>query len=71
MTLTPCLTDTLQIPISLSLSLLGGLVDEGIFVQPVGDVAVEGARLHGHAIHSSERPVCNIEGFQHSEAWRR
>lgn len=51
-----------------SLVLLGGLVQEGILVQPVGNVAVEGARLHGNTIHSSERPVCDVKSLQHPEA---
>lgn len=50
--------------------LLGGLVQEGIFVQPVGDVAVKGARLHGHTVHGSECLVCDIERLEHPEAWR-
>lgn len=50
--------------------LLGGLVQEGIFVQPVGDVAVKGARLHGHTVHGSEGLVCDIERLEHPEAWR-
>lgn len=49
--------------------LLGGLVHEGVLVQPVGNVAVEGARLHGHAVHASECPVGDVEGLQHPEAW--
>lgn len=40
-------------------------------MQPVGYVAVEGARLHGHAVHSSECPVRDVESLQHPEAWRR
>lgn len=50
--------------------LLGGLVQEGIFVQPVGNVAVKGARLHGHTVHGSECLVCDIERLEHPEAWR-
>lgn len=47
--------------------LLGWLVQEGIFVQSVGNEAVKGTRLHGHAIHASECPVCDVESIQHSE----
>lgn len=55
---------------TIRMDLLGGLVQEGIFVQPVGDVAVKGARLHGHTVHGSECPVCDIEGLEHPEARR-
>lgn len=48
--------------------LLGGLAEERILVQPVGNVAVEGAWFHGHAVHAGERPVCDVESFQHPEA---
>lgn len=47
--------------------LLGGLVQEGILVQPVGNEAVKGTRLHGHTIHSSECSVCDVESIQHSD----
>lgn len=49
--------------------LLGGLIYEGILVQSVGDVAVEGAWLHGHAVHAGEGPVSDVESLQHPEAW--
>lgn len=39
-------------------------------MQPVGNIAVEGARLHGNAAHSRKGLVCNIEGLQHPEACR-
>lgn len=39
-------------------------------MQPVGDVAVEGAGLHGDAVHSREGLVCDVEGLQHPEACR-
>lgn len=40
-------------------------------MHPVGNVAVEGARLHGNTVHSGKGLVCNIEGLQHPEACRR
>lgn len=39
-------------------------------MQPVGDVAVEGARLHGHTVDASECPVCDVESLEHPEAWQ-
>lgn len=39
-------------------------------MQPVGDVAVEGAGLHGDAVHSCEGLVCDVESLQHPEACR-
>lgn len=45
------------------MNLLGGLGQVGVFVQPVGNVAVKGTGLHGHAIHASKCPVCNVESF--------
>lgn len=39
-------------------------------MQPVGDVAVEGAGLHGDAVHSREGLVCDVESLQHPEACR-
>lgn len=50
--------------------LLGGLVYEGILVEPVGDVAVEGARFHRHAVHPGEGAIRDVEGLQHAETWR-
>ena len=37
-------------------------------MEPVGNVAVEGAGFHGHAVHACEGLVCNVEGLQHPKA---
>lgn len=39
-------------------------------MKPVGDVAVEGARLHGDAVHSCKSAIRDVEGLQHPETWR-
>lgn len=40
-------------------------------MKPVGDVAVEGARLHGDAAHSCKSAIRDVEGLQHPETWRK
>ena len=47
----------------------GGLAQEGVLVEAVGGVAVEGAGLHGHAPDGAVRLLRQVEGLQHPEAW--
>lgn len=44
------------------------LADEGIFMDPVGCVAVEGAGLQRYTFNRSVRLLSQIESLEHSEA---
>lgn len=46
-----------------------GLSQEGIFVESVCRVAVEGARLHGDAFNVTVGLLCQVERLEHPEAW--
>ena len=54
---------------SIMFGLRCGLSQEGIFVESVCCVAVEGARLHGDTFNVTVGLLCQVECLEHPEAW--
>ena len=46
----------------------GGLGQEGVLMESVGCVAVEGTRFHRHSLDIAIGLLCQVERLQHPEA---
>lgn len=47
----------------------GGLGQEGVLMESVGCVAVEGTRFHRHSLDIAIGLLCQVERLQHPEAY--